>query len=256
MRDTLEGSTISWIKADLHVHSYVSDGEMDPRDIVRLAKRKGLSAISITDHNTFLGSYVALKKGFEEGVVLVPGAEFRTEHGDILVLCGSLPIDSALELKLRNRGLEYIKLSSLLELAARENCVTVAVHPFAVSREGCGRLFELKHLNCVEVYNSSSDTVTNLYTIHTASFKDCKTAGSDAHIPELVGSAYTLVEIKDLNAEEIVEGIRKSRVKPHYDAALDLLKSLGLVKHRVTHSIRVGLGIYGDPWKRAHSYPI
>ncbi|MBQ8992812.1 MAG: PHP domain-containing protein [Turicibacter sp.] len=37
---------------DLHMHSYYSDGSFSPKEIVELAKKKGLGFISITDHNT------------------------------------------------------------------------------------------------------------------------------------------------------------------------------------------------------------
>ena len=37
---------------DLHMHSYYSDGSFSPREVVELAKEKGLGFISITDHNT------------------------------------------------------------------------------------------------------------------------------------------------------------------------------------------------------------
>ncbi len=39
-------------KADLHVHSFFSDGSFSPKKILYLAKEKKLSAISITDHDT------------------------------------------------------------------------------------------------------------------------------------------------------------------------------------------------------------
>ena len=40
------------IKADLHVHSTISDGEHGVGQIIEIAWRKGLDAIAITDHDT------------------------------------------------------------------------------------------------------------------------------------------------------------------------------------------------------------
>lgn len=37
---------------DLHMHTYYSDGSFSPREMVQLAKKKGLGMISVTDHNT------------------------------------------------------------------------------------------------------------------------------------------------------------------------------------------------------------
>ena len=37
---------------DLHTHSTFSDGSFTPTELVAEAKRKGLCAIALTDHNT------------------------------------------------------------------------------------------------------------------------------------------------------------------------------------------------------------
>jgi predicted metal-dependent phosphoesterase TrpH len=39
-------------RADMHMHSYFSDGTNSPEELLYLAKEKNLSAISITDHDT------------------------------------------------------------------------------------------------------------------------------------------------------------------------------------------------------------
>lgn len=41
------------IKADMHIHSTVSDGSYTMEEIVAMAEAKGLHAIAITDHDTF-----------------------------------------------------------------------------------------------------------------------------------------------------------------------------------------------------------
>ncbi|MEM1623079.1 MAG: PHP-associated domain-containing protein [Sulfolobales archaeon] len=236
------------------MHSYVSDGELSPEEVVRRAEFKGLNAISITDHNTFLGSYIALKR--KRKIAVVPGAEFRTELGDILVLCEHIPVNSVARLKPRGGASTHIELYSLLDMVARENCVTIAAHPFALIRKGSGRLFELKYVDCVEVYNSSADIITNIYTIYSTQDKECRVSGSDAHILELIGSAYTLVNADSANVAEILESIRRARVEPYYNVSLEILRSPISIRKRLFHSIRVRLGSYGDPWKRVSLYPI
>lgn len=39
-------------KADLHMHSTVSDGSFTIPELITRAKEKGLDAIAITDHDT------------------------------------------------------------------------------------------------------------------------------------------------------------------------------------------------------------
>src|SRR5215475_2645370 len=42
-------------RADLHVHTTCSDGAYTPAEVVDLARRSGLAAVAITDHDTIAG---------------------------------------------------------------------------------------------------------------------------------------------------------------------------------------------------------
>ena len=53
---------------DLHTHSSYSDGSLEPRQLVRLAKESGLRAIALTDHDTVEGVEEAVLAGKELGV--------------------------------------------------------------------------------------------------------------------------------------------------------------------------------------------
>lgn len=65
---------MAWI--DLHTHSYCSDGTFSPEGLVLLAKKEGLSAIALTDHDTVDGLGVFLKAGEKYGIEAIPGVEF------------------------------------------------------------------------------------------------------------------------------------------------------------------------------------
>src|SRR2546426_8512945 len=41
--------------ADLHLHTYFSDGTYSPEEVVALAQQHGLKAIALTDHDTVEG---------------------------------------------------------------------------------------------------------------------------------------------------------------------------------------------------------
>jgi len=43
-------------RADLHLHSTCSDGAYTPAQVVDLARRSGLAAIALTDHDTLAAS--------------------------------------------------------------------------------------------------------------------------------------------------------------------------------------------------------
>lgn len=61
---------------DLHTHSIMSDGSLTPRELVRHAKEKGLSAVALTDHDCVSGVSEAEAAGKEFGIEVIPGIEF------------------------------------------------------------------------------------------------------------------------------------------------------------------------------------
>ncbi|HCC01195.1 MAG TPA: PHP domain-containing protein, partial [Ruminococcaceae bacterium] len=64
--------------ADLHCHTKMSDGTVSIEELVLLAKKRGLSAVAITDRDTFAGDGRAVIFGKRKGIEVIPGAEFTT----------------------------------------------------------------------------------------------------------------------------------------------------------------------------------
>ncbi|MCI0382448.1 MAG: PHP domain-containing protein [Chlamydiae bacterium] len=63
-------------RADLHCHTHFSDGTLSPTELILLAEQSGLSAISITDHDT-IGAYQEAKGvAKKHNVILATGIEF------------------------------------------------------------------------------------------------------------------------------------------------------------------------------------
>ncbi len=60
---------------DLHIHSTASDGSLSPSEIVETAEEIGLSAISITDHDTLEGSAEAFACHPSSPVEILSGME-------------------------------------------------------------------------------------------------------------------------------------------------------------------------------------
>lgn len=61
--------------ADLHCHTKMSDGSTAIDELVLLAKKKGLSAIAVTDHDTYRGVSRAKVFGDKFGISIIPGVE-------------------------------------------------------------------------------------------------------------------------------------------------------------------------------------
>ncbi|SMF26508.1 PHP domain-containing protein [Desulfovibrio gilichinskyi] len=70
---------------DLHTHSTASDGTLSPVELVIAAKKAGLTAIALTDHDTLAGLPEAIKAGKEYGVEVIPGCELSVKS-DVGVL--------------------------------------------------------------------------------------------------------------------------------------------------------------------------
>ncbi len=63
---------------DLHSHTDESDGSFSPEELVLLAKKVGLDALAITDHDTFEGYKKAVPFAQRAGLDLVHGIELNT----------------------------------------------------------------------------------------------------------------------------------------------------------------------------------
>lgn len=64
---------------DLHTHSTASDGTYTPTELVKAAKKVGLTAMALTDHDTMEGVPEALETGVKTGVEVIPGCELSVE---------------------------------------------------------------------------------------------------------------------------------------------------------------------------------
>lgn len=84
------------IRADLHTHTYYSDGGQSPEDIITAAKGRGVNLISITDHDNAEGCAEGQVLAKEAGISFVDGVEVSAYEGDIKVhmLCYGMDYSS------------------------------------------------------------------------------------------------------------------------------------------------------------------
>lgn len=89
--------------ADLHTHTFHSDGTRSPREVIDLASSHGIEIIAISDHDN-LAAYFEIKGYADEaGATLIPAAELSAEHQgiDIHVLAYAVdPLDDRLNERL------------------------------------------------------------------------------------------------------------------------------------------------------------
>jgi len=68
--------------ADLHTHSFCSDGLRTPTQAVEEATAAGVRVLSLTDHDTVEGVPEALQAGEAHGIEVIPGTELSAHLDD------------------------------------------------------------------------------------------------------------------------------------------------------------------------------
>ncbi len=107
------------MRADLHTHTTLSDGLNEPSIIVKMAKKVGLAALAITDHDSILGIDEAILTAKEiGGIEVIPGIEISTtENGKDIHILGYF-IDYTDKLFLQ-------KISELQEVRNKRNDIMI-----------------------------------------------------------------------------------------------------------------------------------
>ncbi|MGL5439619.1 MAG: PHP domain-containing protein [Filifactoraceae bacterium] len=68
---------------DLHIHSWYSDSTRSPRDIIKMAKAKGVGLISVCDHNMIEGYEEISALCKSENIDLILGTEINSIFEDV-----------------------------------------------------------------------------------------------------------------------------------------------------------------------------
>ena len=76
------------ILIDMHVHSCYSDGTFTPEQLVSAARRRGLSLLSLTDHDTTAGLGPLMRACAKEGIKGLCGIELSAEAPFTLHILG------------------------------------------------------------------------------------------------------------------------------------------------------------------------
>ena len=81
------------MKVDLHCHSLVSDGVLDPAEVVRRAAANGVALLSLTDHDETAGCAAAEAEARAWGISFVPGVEISVSFADETIHVVGLGVD-------------------------------------------------------------------------------------------------------------------------------------------------------------------
>lgn len=168
---------------DFHLHTiYSQDSILHPQKIIKVAKRKGLRGIAVTDHDTIKG---ALKTkaivGKDDTFKVIIGAEVKTNCGDVI----GLFLDEDIISK------DFIKVCDEIK---KQGGVVVLPHPYR--RKDLFALKELlKYVDLMEVLNARISKNLN-YKAQLLAKEQRLTSigGSDAHTSFEIGRVQTILE--------------------------------------------------------------
>jgi predicted metal-dependent phosphoesterase TrpH len=188
------------LKIDLHIHTINSkDGYTPLKYLPKIASLKKIDGVAITDHN-FL-----TKIKFKE-ILIIPGIEISTKEGHLI----ALGIETYIK-----KGLSAIETA---EKIYEEGGLVIAPHPYDFMSSSLNPFKLQWKLNAIETVNSSVLTFKlSKMLAEKAALKLGlpKVAGSDAHIPEAIGDAYTIVNASSMNIEDVLKAIKNGETQPY-----------------------------------------
>lgn len=190
---------------ELHCHTHYSRGKKilydavdSPQDMVRQAKRLGLGAIAITDHNTIQG---ALKAQQYARIPVIIGEEISSCDGHIL----AVGIQETIP--------QNLTVPETIDCIRNQGGVAIAAHPFDIHNDGVGELCTM--CDAVEVFNAQSlERRSNRKSLSFARQHGLPmVAGSDAHSAAMLG--YGVNEVAGATADDVLVAIKRGAAKPH-----------------------------------------
>lgn len=201
---------------DLHVHTFPASAcAADSAEVmVEAARKKGLNAICLTDHN-----HVWPEKELDRLMALLNfqifrGNEIMTDQGDMLVFGFHEEVD------------RVVKLRDLAVLVNRSGGFIIAAHPFrgfltfgtgqiGLTPEKAMEREMFNHVHAIETLNGKVTDKENHLAFQVAEgLKLHKTGGSDAHDASNIGIYATCFKSVFANDQELVSALHSGDYGP------------------------------------------
>lgn len=177
-------------RADLHMHTNVSDGTGTVQQVLDHVAREGkLDVIAITDHDRLSASLWAYQHKDRYPFDIIPGVEVTSADGHILGLWVTEPIKKAMSLE---ATVEAIHAQGGIAILAHPFEITIAAHTFRRYFSHPEGLLEAG-IDAVEVFNAGAFT-RGCNWLARRVFERVnlpQTGSSDAHTVDCIGTGCT-----------------------------------------------------------------
>lgn len=210
---------MNWYPVELHTHTQHSDGDFTLDGLVQAAKQRGFAAIACTDHNTCSGLrefYAAIGR---EQMVGIPGIEWTTYWGHMLVLGEQGYTDW--------RGVRPEQIDRAIAAIHKNQGIVGIAHPFALSNPvntGYHWEFHVADWDAVDFLEvwSRDFAPSKIQSLRAIELwerlldRGCRitaTSGRDWHREDDKPYGHTYVGVQGvLTTERILDAVRRGRV--------------------------------------------
>lgn len=188
-------------RGDLHIHSrYSPDSRLEPREIARVARTRGLRVLALTDHNTVEGHGAMREACAAEGILFLPGVEVSSREGHVL----AYGVDRA-------PAAGRTAAETIEEVHALGG-IASAAHPERVYTGLKVEVVRAARFDAVEAFNSQSAEGHNVQARKVAEELHLPvTGGSDAHFQDRISQGYLAMELQPEAADQAIDLILKGR---------------------------------------------
>ncbi|PSQ61476.1 MAG: phosphoesterase [Halobacteriales archaeon SW_9_67_25] len=231
------------LSVELHAHSSLSYDGRDPVErLLEQAAAVGLDGLAVTDHDEIDASLEAADLAPEYGLVGIPGMEVTSAAGHVLALGIAELVPAGLSFR------------ETIDAIHAQGGIAVVPHPFQKSRSGVLAKIseeELTVADAIEVFNSRLLTGRANRRAERFALRHNLpvTAGSDAHISEMIGRGVTHVDTEERSVEAILAAIREGHTSVEGRRTpwhISFRQAAGGVKRRVATRVRRMLGGSAD----------
>ena len=190
------------IRIDLHIHTkYSGDATISPKLIVdQLYAHPFIKGVAITDHDTLQGYRHAQKLATAyEDILIIPGIEVSTTQGHITIL------------GVEEKPTYPLTVEDVVDFAKERAGTIVIPHPYRAL--GIGDLARNIPADAIEALSPRSTRQENKMAEELAKERNLPSvAGSDAHRPQQMWTAYTEVN-NELDVDDVLSAIKSGLVK-------------------------------------------
>ncbi len=119
--------------ADLHLHTYFSDGTFSPEELTGHGQRLGFAALALTDHDSVEGCARMAAACAAAGIEFIPGTELTAEYNDIELHLLGYCLDTQNERLLSEIAkFQAVRQDRIREMVAKLNRLNVPLEVEAV----------------------------------------------------------------------------------------------------------------------------